>query len=168
MSMALPFVLLVMASQPKGLGIGVLLLDFLALCTLLITSIIITVKAWKRGRGWLYSVGAVAAVVLFFLCVKPIRKTVDYFGFKLKQRHLEVLVLNPNNSQQLDATGIMRVETSQPGVLLFVEDGEASYQYWGVAYSPMDKKPSSRYLAHKLYYWHHLEGHWYSWARYDD
>ncbi|RTQ52091.1 hypothetical protein EJV47_03415 [Hymenobacter gummosus] len=164
--MVLPYVLVVLIPRTTDGG-NILKLNFLALCTLFFTGYMLDKVANRQGRRPYHLVGALAAVVFFFLSESTLRATVDYVSFKFKQNRVEPLALNPHNAQQLTAAGFVRVETAHPGVTLFVEDGAASVKYWGVAYSAADETPNNSYLPHEVCYWQRLSGHWYKWVRYD-
>jgi hypothetical protein len=184
-SIACPYVLALLIPHPVGYGFSVLLPDFLALCTLLICSIILWADPYYQGGRWRYPLGAIAAVVLYFQLAPNLRRASDYVSLKRKQRGLEQVVetfrqrtpalagvaieqVAEQQKVRLAALGIKRVERAQPGVVLFVEDEEASLNCWGVAYSGSGQKPAKAYMTHELEYWRHLEGPWYKWSRSDN
>jgi hypothetical protein len=169
---------LLMLVVPRSNAVWPTFVNLLALLVLLAAAVRLasrTAAARRTGKGLLYPVLGIAAVVGYFYSVDTLRQAGDYLGFVVRKPGLEAhLARVAQRARPSDSLGIRRPprvaaeagwrDAAPPEITYYTLDGQASVCFWGYAYSPQDQKPANGQFT----YWHQLDGHWYMWFRFDN
>lgn len=141
-----------------------------------------------QGRGLLFPVIAVLAVVGYFRSSEALQYGGDYLDFRSHKARMEAHVATLQTSPTARAAALAATATVRyrgyPGlnegvdgydvlpsrIILCTIGGADSERYWGYAYAPAGEQPSREEeatLGGAFFQWRHLEGPWYVWARSD-